>query len=240
LADDNRMTNDIKSSLKAVNSRIALLAEQYGRNPEDIRLLAVSKTFPAGQIQLAYEAGQRAFGENYVDEALGKIETLAHLDIEWHYIGPIQSNKTRKIAEHFDWVHSVASMKHARRLSEQRPADLPPVNVCIQVNISGETSKSGIDRSEVAEFASKVIDLPGLRLRGIMGIPAPSTELTMQRKAFASLASIYMELKKSHEGIDTLSMGMSGDMEAAIAEGTTMVRIGTAIFGSRHTGKKPE
>jgi pyridoxal phosphate enzyme (YggS family) len=231
------MTNDIKSSLKAVNSRIASLAERYGRNPDDIRLLAVSKTFPAEQIQLAYEAGQRAFGENYVDEALSKIETLAGLDIEWHYIGPIQSNKTRKIAEHFDWVHSVASLKHARRLSEQRPADLPPVNVCIQINISGESSKSGIDGSEVAEFASTVSDLPGLRLRGIMGIPAPSTELTAQREAFASLASKYMELKKSHEGIDTLSMGMSGDMEAAIAEGTTMVRIGTAIFGSRHTGE---
>jgi pyridoxal phosphate enzyme (YggS family) len=231
------MTNDIKSSLKAVNSRIASLAERYGRSPDDIRLLAVSKTFPAEQIQLAYEAGQRAFGENYVDEALSKIETLAGLDIEWHYIGPIQSNKTRKIAEHFDWVHSVASLKHARRLSEQRPADLPPVNVCIQINISGESSKSGIDGSEVAEFASTVSDLPGLRLRGIMGIPAPSTELTAQREAFASLASKYMELKKSHEGIDTLSMGMSGDMEAAIAEGTTMVRIGTAIFGSRHTGE---
>ena len=227
------MTSQIKTNLTSVISHISRYAQRYQRQPEDIRLLAVSKTFPASDIRLAFAAGQTAFGENYVDEALEKINTLSDLDIEWHYIGPIQSNKTRKIAQHFQWVHSLASLKHARRLSEQRPEILPPINTCIQVNISQETSKSGIDVAAVSDFARQLQDLPGIRLRGIMGIPAMAKDMDTQREAFAGLASIYRQLQDQYEHIDTLSMGMTGDMEAAIAEGSTMVRIGTAIFGNR-------
>jgi pyridoxal phosphate enzyme (YggS family) len=237
ISNDHPMTTDIKSNLKNLQQTIALQADQYGRDARDIRLLAVSKTFPARDIQMAHEAGQHAFGENYVSEALEKISSLSGLDIEWHYIGPIQGNKTKKIAENFHWVHSLASPKHARRLSEQRPPDLPPLNVCIQVNISGEANKSGISPDDLHALASQVHDLPRLCLRGIMGIPAPTKNFEMQRQAFASLANLYMQLQQTYDHIDTLSMGMSGDMEAAIAEGTTMVRIGTAIFGLRNTGK---
>ena len=232
------MTSDIKNNLENLYERIATLAKQYGRNPDDIRLMAVSKTFPASHVRLAYETGQRTFGENYVDEALEKISALAGLDIDWHYIGPIQSNKTKKIATHFQWVHSLASLKHARRLSDQRPADLTPLNVCIQVNISNEASKSGISADELVNFASQVHDLPRLCLRGIMGIPAPAEDFATQRTAFASLAKLYMQLRDTYDHIDTLSMGMSADMEAAIAEGTTMLRIGTAIFGKRDHKKR--
>lgn len=232
------MTGDITNNLENLNKRIASLAKQYNRDAKDIRLLAVSKTFPAGHVRIAYEAGQRAFGENYVDEALEKISALSGLDIEWHYIGPIQSNKTRKIATHFQWVHSLASLKHARRLSEQRPAELTPLNVCLQVNISNEASKSGIAADDVADLAAQVHDLPRLCLRGIMGIPAPAEEFATQRTAFASLAKLYMQLRDTYDHIDTLSMGMSADMEAAVAEGTTMLRIGTAIFGKRDHKKR--
>ena len=232
------MNSEIQNTLENQNKKISLLARQYDRNINDIRLLAVSKTFPASHIRLAYEAGQRAFGENYVDEALEKISSLTGLDIEWHYIGPIQSNKTRKIAANFQWVHSLASIKHARRLSEQKPAELPPINVCIQVNVSEEASKSGVSPDEVATLASQIQNLPGLCLRGIMGIPAPSNDFASQRTAFASLARLYMQLRDAYDHIDTLSMGMSADMEAAIAEGTTMLRIGTAIFGKRDNRKR--
>ena len=228
------MNTDIKTNLAQVKSQIQQLVEHYGRLPNSVELLAVSKTFPAEQIRLAYESGQIAFGENYVDEALVKINSLSDLDIEWHYIGPIQSNKTRKIAENFLWVHSLASLKHAKRLSTQRPTGMPPINVCIQVNVSGEASKSGVNASEAEILATDLQNLPGLRLRGIMGIPANTTDINEQRQSFSALASVFQKIKKMHNSIDTLSMGMSGDMEAAIAEGSTMVRIGTAIFGKRH------
>ncbi|NOR41555.1 MAG: YggS family pyridoxal phosphate-dependent enzyme [Gammaproteobacteria bacterium] len=233
------MNTDIKTNLARVISQIQQLAEHHGKLANSIQLLAVSKTFPAEQIRLAYQSGQIAFGENYIDEALVKINTLSDLDIEWHYIGPIQSNKTRKIAENFQWVHSLASLKHAKRLSEQRPTSMPPLNVCIQVNVSGEDSKSGVNAQDAEILASDLQDLPGLLLHGIMGIPAQTTDINEQRQAFSTLASIYQQLKKTYGSIDTLSMGMSGDMEAAIAEGSTMVRIGTAIFGKRQN-RKPE
>ena len=227
------MTTRIKTNLASVVDRISLYAKRYQRQADEIRLLAVSKTFPADDIRLAFAAGQAAFGENYVDEAVEKMHLLSDLDIEWHYIGPVQSNKTRKIAEHFHWVHSLASVKHARRLSEQRPANMAPISVCIQLNISQESSKSGIGERELHDFAGQLQDLPGLRLRGIRAIPARPDDIDAQRLAFARLASIYRKLQADYDGIDTLSMGMTGDMEAAIAEGTTMLRIGTAIFGER-------
>lgn len=229
------MNIDLKSNLHKVKTQIQQLCLRYNRPPDEVKLLAVSKTFPAEQIHEVYGLGQRAFGENYVDEALDKINTLSDLDIEWHYIGPIQSNKTRKIAENFHWLHSLASEKHARRLSSQRPADMPPLNTCIQINISHESSKSGINDLEVSALAAQVQDLPGLCLRGIMGIPAMTSDIEQQRQAFSSLAQIYRQLQETYKNVDTLSMGMTGDMEAAIAEGTTMVRIGTAIFGARKT-----
>jgi len=227
------MTIDIKSNLTTVKNHIHQLADRYKRQEKSITLLAVSKTFPAEQIRLAHSAGQSAFGENYLDEALSKINTLSDLDIEWHYIGPLQSNKTRRIAENFAWVHSLASLKHAKRLSQQRPESMPPLNVCIQINISNEDSKSGLDSADAKTLADDLQYLPGLCLRGIMGIPARTENIEEQRKTFASLASVYRQLQNSHKHIDTLSIGMSGDMEAAIAEGSTMVRIGTAIFGLR-------
>lgn len=229
------MNTDLKANLSNVKTQIQQLSLRYNRPPGEIKLLAVSKTFPAERIREVYDLGQRAFGENYVDEALDKINTLPDLDIEWHYIGPIQSNKTRKIAENFHWLHSLASEKHARRLSTQRPADMPPLNVCIQVNVSHESSKSGINDEEVSALATMVQDLPGLCLRGIMGIPAKTPNIEQQRQAFSSLAKMYKRLRATYENVDTLSMGMTGDMEAAIAEGSTILRIGTAIFGARKT-----
>ena len=233
------MNKDIKTNIAKVKTQIQQFENHHDRPPHSVSLLAVSKTFPAEQVRLAYQSGQIAFGENYIDEALVKINTLSDLDIEWHYIGPIQSNKTRKIAENFQWVHSLASLKHAKRLSEQRPTSMPPLNVCIQVNVSGEASKSGVDAQDAEILASELQDLPSLLLHGIMGIPAQTTDINEQRQAFSTLASIYKQLKKTYGSIDTLSMGMSGDMEAAIAEGSTMVRIGTAIFGKRQN-RKPE
>ena len=223
------------ANLASVKQQIQQLSAKYHRPENSVKLLAVSKTFPATDIRTAFENGQRLFGENYVDEALIKINTLSDLEIEWHYIGPIQSNKTRKIAEHFHWAQSLASAKHARRLNNQRPAAMQPLNVCIQVNISQEDSKSGIAPADVDELASQLQDLPQLRLRGIMGIPAKSSDLGEQRRAFSGLATLYNQLKNNYQHIDTLSMGMTADMEAAIAEGSTMVRIGTAIFGIRQT-----
>ncbi|TXT27163.1 MAG: Alanine racemase domain protein [Gallionellaceae bacterium] len=203
------------------------------RRPEEIALLAVSKTFAAAAVREAFQAGQRAFGESYVREALDKIAALRDLDPEWHFIGPIQSNKTRAIAENFAWAHGVDRLKIAERLSEQRPRNLPPLNVCIQVNVSGEDSKSGVAPDETEGLAQSVARLPQLRLRGLMAVPAPADGLSAQRKPFAQLRELAMRLKADGLALDTLSMGMSGDLEAAIREGATMVRVGTAIFGGR-------
>ncbi len=201
-------------------------------------LLAVSKTFAAGMVREAYNAGQACFAESYVQEALDKIAALQDLDIEWHYIGPIQSNKTRAIAENFAWVHSVDRLKIAERLSEQRPAHLPPLQVCLQVNISREKTKSGVSPNEASGLAHAIAKLPGLKLRGLMAVPAPSDETAAQRRPFAQLRKLRDELNRQGLELDTLSMGMSHDFAAAIAEGATIVRIGTAIFGARNYGAK--
>jgi len=211
------------------------------RAPHEIRLLAVSKTFGADAVMEAADAGQRAFGENYVQEALDKIATIRRarpdLTLEWHFIGPIQSNKTRLIAEHFDWVHSVDREKIAQRLSEQRPAHLPPLNICLQVNISGEATKSGVAPDEAMEVAPRIAALPRLTLRGLMAIPEPVDDEAQQRRPFRQLRALLDRLNAKGLDLDTLSMGMSGDMDAAIAEGATIVRVGTAIFGQRHYAK---
>lgn len=202
---------------------------------QSVTLLVVSKTFPAQDVRLAFEAGERRFGENYVQEGLDKIAQLADLreQIEWHLIGPLQSNKTRVVAEHFDWVHSVDRLKIAQRLSEQRPAHLPPLQICLQVNISGEASKSGLSPAEVQDLAHAVAALPRLRLRGLMAIPEPAADLPAQRAPHRALARLLRELQGQGLALDTLSMGMSADLEAAILEGATLVRIGSAIFGRR-------
>lgn len=196
----------------------------------------VTKTFPASDVREAFEAGERRFGENYVQEGVDKVEALSDLrgQVEWHLIGPLQSNKTRVVAERFDWVHSVDRLKIAQRLAEQRPADLPPLNVCLQVNISGEDSKSGLAPAEVADVARAVAALPALRLRGLMAIPEPAATLEAQRQPHRALAELLATLNRDLDlALDTLSMGMSADMDAAILEGATMVRVGSAIFGSR-------
>ncbi|WP_254050878.1 YggS family pyridoxal phosphate-dependent enzyme [Zoogloea sp. LCSB751] len=213
--------------------RIAAAAQAAGRQPAEVRLLAVSKTWPADSVREAAAAGQQAFGENYVQEGVTKVEALAGLGLEWHFIGPLQSNKTRLVANHFAWVHSIDRLKIAERLSEQRDVHLPPLNVCIQVNVSGEDSKSGVAPAELPELAEAVAALPRLCLRGLMAIPEPTPDVAVQRARFASLRALRDELNGAGYGLDTLSMGMSDDLEAAIAEGSTMVRVGTAIFGSR-------
>ena len=205
------------------------------RPVQSVTLLAVSKTFEADAVRQAFDAGQRRFGENYVQEAIDKMAALADLRkrIEWHLIGPVQSNKTRVVAERFDWVHSVDRLKVAQRLAEQRPAHLPPLQVCLQVNISGEASKSGLMPGELSEVAHAVADLPRLRLRGLMAIPEPAADLEAQRRPHAELRELLQRLQRDGLAMDTLSMGMTADLEAAIAEGATIVRVGTAIFGSR-------
>ncbi len=223
----------IADNLQAVHARIALAALAAGRRPGDIALLAVSKTFPAKRIAEAQAAGQRAFGENYVQEAVEKITYLGPLPIEWHFIGPIQSNKTAVIAARFQWVHSIEREKIAQRLSAARPRALPPLDLCIQVNVSGEASKSGVSPGDEAALAEAIAKLPGLRLRGLMAVPEPTADLTLQRRRFALLRELKEKLAARGHALDTLSMGMSDDLEAAIAEGATMVRIGTAIFGKR-------
>ena len=227
--------SDIAANLLAVHRRIADAARAAQRTPDSIHLLAVSKTFPAEDVRTAFLAGQRAFGENYVQESLAKIEALADLrkEIEWHFIGPLQSNKTRPVAEHFDWVHSVDRLKIAQRLSEQRPDTLPPLNICLQVNVSGEASKSGVAPEEATALAGEIVALPKLRLRGLMSIPEPATELDAQRASHRVLRQLYDSLRAQGIALDTLSMGMSSDLEAAVLEGATMVRVGTAIFGKR-------
>ena len=226
----------IASNLQAVRDAIARAAAGADRRTVEISLLAVSKTFPPDAIREAYRAGQRCFAESYVQEALDKIAALRDIPIEWHYIGPIQSNKTRAIAENFSWVHSLDRLKIAERLSDQRPARLPELQVCMQVNISKEASKSGVAPDEAVNMAHAIARLPKLKLRGLMAVPAPSDDFAVQRRNFAKLRELRNELNRQGMQLDTLSMGMSHDFAAAIAEGATIVRIGTAIFGERNYG----
>jgi len=223
----------IPAQLRQVQERIQQACVTAARDPLSVRLLAVSKTFPASQVAEAFAAGQTAFGENYIQEAVEKITALAHLPLEWHCIGPIQSNKTRLVAEHFDWVHSVDRLKIAQRLSEQRPDNLTPLNVCLQINIDGGPTKSGVAPAEALALAQAVAQLPRLRLRGIMTIPEPSENFASASKAHREARALFDALRQSGLALDTLSMGMSADLEAAIAEGSTMVRVGSAIFGGR-------
>ncbi|HUG22892.1 YggS family pyridoxal phosphate-dependent enzyme [Piscinibacter sp.] len=224
----------IADNIQQVRARIAAACAAAQRPVQSVTLLAVGKTFSAGALRQAHAAGQRAFGENYVQEAVDKIDTLADLpDAQWHLIGPLQSNKTRVVAERFDWVHSVERLKVAQRLSEQRPAHKPPLQVCLQVNISGEASKSGLAPDAVAAVAHAVAELPRLRLRGLMAIPEPVGDFDAQRAPHRALRELLERLRADGLALDTLSMGMSADLEAAIAEGATLVRVGSAIFGAR-------
>ncbi len=225
----------LTTRLQSVHRHIHHACRTAGREAGCVQLLAVSKTQPAEALREAYAAGQRLFGENYVQEALDKINTLADLrpGIEWHLIGPLQANKTRVVAEAFDWVHSVDRLKVAERLSDQRPSHLPPLSICLQVNISHEISKSGLSPDNVRPLAHEIVRLPRLRLRGLMAIPEPATSPQAQREPHRALHSLFEQLRAEGLDLDTLSMGMSADMEAAILEGATMVRVGTAIFGSR-------
>lgn len=224
----------IADNIASVAARIAAAANAAGRDESSIHLLAVSKTKPAAALREAHAAGIRDFGENYLQEALGKQLELVDLPLTWHFIGPIQSNKTRAIAEHFDWVHSVDRLKIAQRLSEQRPAELPPLNICIQVNVSGEASKSGCASADLPALATAIAQLPHLCLRGLMAIPEPTDERSAQDAAFAAVRQLQEQLNLD---LDTLSMGMSHDLESAIAQGATWVRIGTALFGARDYGQ---
>lgn len=223
----------IAANLQAVRARVTAAAEAAGRNPDGVRLLAVSKTWPADHVREAAAAGQIAFGENYVQEGVGKLAELSGMGLEWHFIGPLQSNKTRQVAETFDWVHSLEREKIARRLSEQRDANLPPLQVCIQVNVSGEASKSGVAPEQVSTLAQIVANLPRLTLRGLMCIPEPTADMALLRARFALLRGLREQLAADGIKLDTLSMGMSDDLETAIAEGSTLVRVGSAIFGAR-------
>ncbi|MER1975864.1 MULTISPECIES: YggS family pyridoxal phosphate-dependent enzyme [Pseudocitrobacter] len=235
--------NDIAHNLAQVRDKISAAASRCGRLSEEVTLLAVSKTKPASAVEEAMAAGQRAFGENYVQEGVEKIRFFQDKGIttlQWHFIGPLQSNKSRLVAEHFDWCHTVDRLKIATRLSEQRPAHLPPLNVLIQVNISDEQSKSGIEPEAIDALAAEVSALPNLCLRGLMAIPAPETEYEKQFAVAQQMAVAFARLKTHYSTVDTLSLGMSDDMEAAIAAGSTMVRIGTAIFGARDYTKNKE
>ncbi len=223
----------IFANLQAVNARIGAACAAAGRNVASVRLLAVSKTWPAQAVAEAATAGQAAFGENYIQEALAKIDALAGRDLEWHFVGPIQSNKTRSIAEHFAWVHGVDRLKIAERLSAQRPSSLAALQVCVEVNVSGEESKSGVVPAQAEELCRALAALPRLRLRGLMAIPEPTADATLARERFAELRRLRERLVLGGLDLDTLSMGMSDDLEAAIMEGATIVRVGTAIFGRR-------
>ena len=224
----------IAIKLQAVQAQIRAAAEKAGRPPESITLLAVSKTKPLADILEAAEAGQRSFGENYVQEGVDKIMAAVDQHLAWHFIGPLQSNKTRQVAEHFDWVHSIERLKIAERLSAQRPANLPPLQVCVQVNVSGEASKSGCAPEEAEALCLAITALPNLQLRGLMAIPEPAEDSEAQRRPFRQLREIFEKIRAKGLPLDTLSMGMSHDLDAAIAEGATLVRIGTAIFGERN------
>lgn len=223
----------IAENLHRVQTRIAQACALADRAVGSVTLLAVSKTFGAGAVAQAHAAGQTAFGENYIQEAVDKIQALRHLPLEWHCIGPIQSNKTRLVAEHFDWAHTIDRLKIAQRLSEQRPAHMPPLQVCVQVNVDGGASKSGVPTSDAMALAQAVAELPRLQLRGLMCIPESAPDFVAACAVFASATALFYEMKQAGMPVDTLSMGMSGDLEAAIASGSTMVRVGSAIFGLR-------
>lgn len=227
----------IISALQAVKQRIESAALQAERVPQDIQLLAVSKMFPAEAVREAFHAGQTAFGESYVQEAVSKITSLADLPLEWHFIGPLQSNKTRLVAEHFDWVHSVDRAKIADRLSAARPAERPPLQICLEVNVSGEASKSGVPPQELEALAVHVSTLPHLQLRGLMAIPEATDNTTVQKQHFRMVRELLEKLNRKNFRLDTLSMGMSNDLESAITEGATIVRVGSAIFGARQANK---
>ena len=229
--------NDIAHNLAHVRDKISAAATRCGRSSEEVMLLAVSKTKPASAIEEAITAGQRAFGENYVQEGVDKIRYFQEKgvnDLQWHFIGPLQSNKSRLVAEHFDWCHTIDRLKIAQRLSDQRPADKAPLNVLIQINISDENSKSGITLAELPALAEQVAALPNVCLRGLMAIPAPETDPERQSAVFRQMEAAFRELQGKYPQADTLSMGMTDDMDAAITCGSTMVRIGTAIFGARN------
>ena len=223
----------IETNLQTVRARIAAACRAAGRDPAAVTLLAVSKTFDTAAVQAAFAAGQTAFAENYIQEAVQKISTLRHLPLQWHCIGPIQSNKTRLVAEHFDWVHTVERLKTAQRLSEQRPLDLPPLQVCIQLNVDGGATKSGVPPAQALALALQVATLPGLRLRGVMSIPEPAADFAAANAVFERVKAVFDALNAQGLALDTLSMGMSADLEAAIQAGSTLVRVGSAIFGAR-------
>lgn len=225
----------IRDNIQTIGERIRAAEQRFGRKPGSVQLLAVSKKHSSASIREAIDAGQTGFGENYVQEMVEKATELANdpSNLDWHFIGPIQSNKTRLIASTARWVHSVDSLKIAQRLSEQKPVDAPEINICLQVNISNEISKSGVQPAELAALASQIVVLPGIRLRGLMAIPAPEQDFAQQRAVFAQVRALQEGLVAQGFTLDTLSMGMTDDMEAAIAEGATIVRIGTAIFGAR-------
>lgn len=223
----------IPDNLQAVHARIAAACKAVGRAPQEVMLLAVSKTWPAEDVCIAADSGQRAFGENYAQEGTDKVHALVNAALEWHFIGPLQGNKTRTVAENFAWVHTIDRLKIAERLSAQRPEHLPPLQVCVQVNVSGEASKSGVAPEAAAELARAVARLPRLQLRGLMAVPEPTEDQQALAAQFRLLRELYEALKTEGLPMNTLSMGMSHDLECAIAEGSTLVRIGTAIFGAR-------
>lgn len=232
MSDDDYQA--VRGRIQALRQQLAQWEARYGRAPGSVALLAVSKGHPAAAIRAAAGVGQRLFGESYLQEAVAKIDSLADLDLEWHFIGPLQSNKTRPVATHFHWVHSVERVKIAERLAGQRPAALPPLNVCLQVNISGEGSKSGVTPGDLPALAREVLAMERLVLRGLMAIPAASDEPAQQRRVFARMAELRDELQQQlGRELDTLSMGMSDDAEMAVAEGSTIIRVGTGIFGPR-------
>ena len=224
---------EIKTNLEVIGLRMANACAAAGREPASVRLLAVSKTFSAQAVAQAYAAGQSDFGENYIQEGVDKIQALAHLPLVWHCIGPIQSNKTRLVAEHFDWVHSVDRLKIAQRLSEQRPSTRAPLQLCIQVNVDGGPTKAGVPPDEAAELARQIVRLPGLRLRGIMSIPEPAPDFASALAVHQRSLALFEALQAQGFDLDTLSLGMSADLEAAIHAGSTLVRVGSAIFGTR-------
>jgi len=223
----------IANNLQRIHDRIAQACGKAGRSPDSVTLLAVSKTFGADAVAQAHAAGQAAFGENYIQEAVEKITALSALPLQWHCIGPIQSNKTRLVAEHFDWVHTVDRLKIAQRLSEQRPAHRPALQVCIQVNVDGGPTKSGVAPDQALALAQAVAALPRLRVRGLMCIPEPAPDFVAACAVFARARALFNEMNLAGMGLDTLSMGMSSDLEAAVASGSTLVRVGSAIFGAR-------
>jgi pyridoxal phosphate enzyme (YggS family) len=227
------MSTSVSANLAQVRKRIALACHAAGRSPDSVQLLAVSKTMPAQAVRDAYAAGQLAFGENYIQEGVDKIASLADLPLVWHCIGPVQSNKTKLVAENFAWVHSIDRLKIAERLSAQRPAHLPPLQVCLQVNVDGGINKSGVAPTELLALANAVAQLPQLQLRGIMTIPEPADTEVAARAVHHQAQTLFGSLKAAGLKLDTLSMGMTSDLEAAIAEGSTCVRVGTAIFGAR-------